>query len=310
VAGTASAQLTADVQAALAPAARYVALVTRANPDGTASQLLARPDVAATLTDALSQARESADAAVRDAWGDAPADPVLWHLLEDIAAQYAGPARLRTAVLAAYASVPARQFVPGHSAPGSHPSAEAAAERAAAVRRAVLGFARAVALRSRLTMEVARTAADTVRVLAQGRARVQAGEAVRKRWLARRDGKACHWCQSLNGVTVGMDDSFLPHLAGPADLTGHGRLTQPPRPYRGMLHGPPLHPHCRCRLMVVTSVPPEPPGEEPARAQGAGFITAAQIRSMPEAKYKGLVAFLRAALHELGQVIGALVSRS
>jgi hypothetical protein len=31
---------------------------------------------------------------------------------------------------------------------------------------------------------------------------------------------------------------------------------------------------------------------------------------MPEARYKGLAAFLHAALHELGQVIRRLVSRS
>ena len=38
------------------------------------------------------------------------------------------------------------------------------------------------------------------------------------------------------------------------------------------------------------------------------FITAAQIRAMPEPRYKALIAFLRAALHELGQVLTRLRS--
>jgi hypothetical protein len=101
-----------------------------------------------------------------------------------------------------------------------------------------------------------------------------------------------------------MGDSFLPHLGGPADLTGHGRLTQPPRPYRGELQGPPLHPHCRCRLAVVT----EASGADRDSAEPAAyrFVTAAQIRALPEEKYKGLTAFLRAAVHELAQALARL----
>ena len=57
MAETVSAQVSAAVQVALAPAARYAALVTQANPLGPASQLLARPDIEATLIAALEQAR-------------------------------------------------------------------------------------------------------------------------------------------------------------------------------------------------------------------------------------------------------------
>jgi hypothetical protein len=308
VAETASAQVTAAVQAALVPAARYIALVTQANPLGTAAHLLARPDIDASLAAALEQARAEVTEIVQQEWAaaGAPAAPVLAHLLADVARQYGSLSHLRSLIRQAHASVPQRRFIRGVTPPGASPAIAAGNERARAVRDAILGFARQASLRSRLTVSVAGQAAKVAVVLAEGRARAAAGEKVRKQWLARLDGKACHWCRSLHGVTIGMDESFLPYLGGPADLTGHGRLTQPPKPYHGELQGPPLHPRCRCRLMVVTEVPPKPVQEPPA-PPSAPFIAAAQIRAMPESKYKSLIAFLQAAVHELGQVLGRLV---
>jgi hypothetical protein len=90
------------------------------------------------------------------------------------------------------------------------------------------------------------------------------------------------------------------------DLSGHGHLTQPPKPYRGALQGLPLHPRCRCRLAIVTEAAHDhapPPAVVPAAPV---FITAAAIRAMPEARYQGLIAFLQAALHELSQVLARL----
>ena len=121
------------------------------------------------------------------------------------------------------------------------------AERPTAVRDAILAFAHRTALRSRLTVTVASQAAIAERTLAEGKARRAAGERVLKRWESRQDGRACYWCRRLHGVTIGLEASFLPYLGGPVDLTGHGHLTQPPKPYRGALQGPPLHPHCRCQ---------------------------------------------------------------
>jgi hypothetical protein len=305
VAETPSAQVTAAVQAALAPAARYVALVAQANPLGSAAQLLARPDVGAALAAALEQARSSVAGIVRQQWdlAGAPDSPLVGWLLADVDRQYGSLSRLRGLVRQAHASVPQRRFTPGVTPPGDSPAIAAGNERARAVRDAILAFARQASLRSRLTVSVAEQAARAAVVLAEGHARLAAGEAVRKRWLARRDGRACHWCRNLNGVTIEMGESFLPYRGGPADLAGHGRLTQPPHPYHGELQGPSLHPNCRCRLMVVTEVPPKQ--EQPAPPP-APFITASQIRAMPEPEYKGLIAFLRAAVHELGQVLRRL----
>ena len=246
MAETASAQVSAAVQVALAPAARYIALVIQTNPLGSADQLLARPDIDAMLIAALEQARLAAAAVVRQEWdaAGAPDAPVLAHLLADIGRQYGSLAHLRHLIRTAHASVPQRRFVRGVTPPGASPAIEAGNERARAVRDAILGFARQAALRSHLTVVVAAAAARTTVVLAEGHARRAAGEKVLKRWEARRDGKACHWCRNLDGVTIGLDESFLPYLGGPADLTGHGHLTQPPKPYRGALQGPGLHPHC------------------------------------------------------------------
>lgn len=311
------------VQAALAPVARYVALVAQANPLGSADALLARPDVRAELLAALDSARSAAATIVQQQWdiSGAPDAPVREHLLADIGRQYGDIAHLHDAIREAHASVPQRRFIPGATTPGTSPAIEAGNERAAAVRDAILSFARSTALRSRLTVVVAAAAARTAVTLQQGRARRAAGERVLKRWEARHDGKACHWCRTLDGVTIGLDESFLPYLGGPADLSGHGHLTQPPRPYRGELQGPGLHPHCggRCRLLIVRedelvddwkTRPAETShlrrsGQSMTQASGP-FITASQIRAMPEPRYKALTAFITAAMHELAQVLARL----
>jgi hypothetical protein len=298
--------------AALAEAARYVALIVADNPLGSADQLLARPDVDAVLLEALSEARAAARDAVQREWSaaGAPDSPVLAHLLADVDRAYDALAHLRGLIRHAHASVPQRQFVPGVTAPGTHPSHEAAIERAAAVRDAIAGFARQVVLRNRLSVSVAAGAARTAVTLEQGRIRERNGEKLAKRWVASMDGKdprSCYWCRKLHGTTIPLGDSFLSYLPGAVDLTGHGHLTQPPKPYRGALQAPPLHPRCRCKIVIVSE-----PGaaSRPAPAAvvpiPAAFISAAQVRALPEPQYRGLISFLRAAVHELGQVLARL----
>lgn len=297
-----AAQLAAAIRAALAPAAAYLALVTRNNPYGSPAGLLGRPDVEAVLRDAFTAARERALEAVEEAWGEQPPAPLLADLLADVAAAWneAALAHLRGDIRHAWQSVSLKQFIPGVTPPGAHPVAESAAARAQAVRDAVENFARRTGLRNSLSADVAGGFSRTLAGLDA------APPGMLKRWRAHVERPTCcWWCRKLNGVTIGLHESFAHHLAGPADLTGHGHLTQPPVLYHGWLQGPKLHPHCECWLEFVPAgaVSQEGAGQEIAVP---GFLAAADIRALPEDRYQSVLAFLRAATHELGQALARL----
>jgi hypothetical protein len=318
---------------ALAEAAGYLALVTTVNPLGSAETLLARPDVDAVLQGALDEARQAAEDAVRQAWYDAggPDDATLGRLLDDVGRIFDGLAHLRGVVRAAHASVPQRRFVRGVTPPGEHPSARAAEERGRAVRDAVLGWARKAALRARMAASVAEGHGGTAAALADALAREKAGERLMKRWRAHTESPSCCvWCRRLDGVTIGLRESFAPYLgtavampqrcerrvASPAGVRRYGLpegariiYTHPPRPYHGQLQGPLLHPFCRCWLEIVRA------GDgtavvAPAPAEPSGFVSADDVRDMPEEAYQADLAFLRAAAHELDQVLKRLAGGS
>lgn len=317
----------ASVQASVTFLANYLALLTKNNPLGTVTTLLARPDVQAIIASTLAGGAESAQETVRQAWAaqdGPPGSPVFSALLSDV--QHAWDTqRLRQLIKQAWASVPKASFVPGTTSPGTHPSLEAATQRAAAVRDAVTGFGDRARLRNGLSADVAAGNAKTEAVLADAKEREAAGEKLLKRWRAHVESPACcHWCKKLNGVTIGLDEDFAPHIGPPVDLTGHGHLTQPPHPYLSYLPGPKLHPHCQCwlEIVVVTEAQPEsvspaggqePPLEpgikSPAPQAPAGHLAASEVRAMPEDKYRSLLSFLRAAVHELGQLVRRLARR-
>lgn len=323
--------LTVSLHAVFAQLADYIALVVRNNPYGSADALLARPDIEALLAQALEDARNLAVAELEDEWNSADAAQTAYyqHLLDDIEAQYSLP-HLRHAIRHAHASVPHAHFIVGVTPPGTVPHMEAAIRRAAAVRRAIVGFARDRLLSHGLSLQVARAAAQTAAVLEAGAEREAAGEQVRKRWVARRDGKTCMWCRFLDGTTVPLHAQFpLPgpvavqhetatrHVATPAgEDRYHQRIgtaiiwTHPPRLYHGMLPGPPLHPRCRCRIVLVPvssdGGQAAPGGRSPAPQAAGEFLAAADIRALPEARYRSLMAFLRAAVHELGMALRRL----
>lgn len=276
------------MQAAFAHAARYLSALTAGDPHGSAAALLTRPDVDAELKQALDSGRQLAQDAVREAWGGAPRHQYLDWLLSDVDRSYNSLAVLRAAVRVGW-----------HSSPDH-------ASRADAVCRAVLAHGADLALRNRLSAESATTAARTQAELASGEQLDQAGEQAWKRWECSHnppDDRTCHWCRSLHGMTIPLHAQFP--AGEPADLTGHGRLTQPPRLYRGVLPGPPRHPRCRCRVVVTTIL-------EPVESEAGGqetmpvFLAAASVRALPEDRYQALAHFLEAAVHELGQVLGRL----
>jgi hypothetical protein len=323
--------LTASLHGIFAQLADYIALVVRNNPYGSADALLARPDVEAMAAQALEDARNLVATQLEAEWNSAEASQTAYyqHLLDDIEAQYSAP-HLRHLIRHAHASVPHAHFIVGVTPPGQHPAMEAAISRAAAVRRAIVGFGRGALASHELSLQVARTAAQTAAVLEAGEEREAAGEQVRKRWVARRDGKTCMWCRFLDGTVVPLHAQFpLPgpvavqhesatrHVATPAGEARYHQLigtpiiwTHPPRLYHGLLPGPPLHPRCRCRIVLV-AVQEEggqvtPGGRSPAPQAAGEYLAAVDIRAMPEAKYRSLMAFLRAAIHELGQVLRRL----
>jgi hypothetical protein len=324
-------QAAAAVRQSAAGAAGYLALVTRSNPLGSADDLLRRPDTDAVLRQALDEARSAAGELVRQAWDDSGAvsgdDETLNDLLDDIGKIFGELARLRGLVRHAHASVPPRVFIRGVHSPGEHPSQRAAEERADAVRDALLGWGRQAALRARMAAHAAAGAGASAAVLAGGLAREAAGEKLRKRWRAHAESPSCcYWCRKLNGVTIGLRESFAPYLGGPvampqsrerrvATRAGAARYglpagsrivyTHPPRPYHGKLQGPLLHPFCRCWLEIVRTGDsvrvPVDGGPAPEK-----FMSADDIRDMPEDGYQADLAFLRAAVHELDQVLKRL----
>lgn len=325
-------QLAEAVRQSLAGAAGYLALVTSINPEGTADALLRRPDTDAVLREALDESRAAAEDLVRQAWGDTGAlasdDAVLNHLLDDTGRIFGNLAHLHGLVRHAHASVPSRRHVPGVTPPEEHPSQRAAEERAAAVREALLDWGRQAALRARMTVHTARGAGETAAVLTDALLREADGERLEKRWRAHVDSPTCClWCRRLNGVTIGLRESFAPYLGGPvampqsrarrvATRAGERRYgmqageriiyTQPPRPYRGRLQGPLLHPFCRCRLEIVPTGGTGPEGAPATASAPVRFLTAAGVRDMTADEYEADRAFLWAAAYELDQVLKRL----
>jgi len=299
-------EIASVVRQSIAEAAGYLALVTRTNPEGTADALLRRPDTDAVLVQALDEARSAAEELVQQAWYSAGAvtsqDETLDHLLGDIGRIFGNLAHLRGLVRHAHASVPRRRFTPGVTPPGEHPGQRAAEQRADAVRDALLAWGRQAALRSRMAVHMAEGTGVAAAALADAVEREAQGEKLRKRWRAHTgSASCCYWCRKLNGVTIGLRESFAPYLGGPVAMpqsverrvatpagereyglpAGHRIVhTQPPRPYHGRLQGPLLHPFCRCWLEIVRTggnadIPPDR-GEPSAR-----FVSAVDVRDMP-----------------------------
>jgi hypothetical protein len=321
----------------MAEAAGYLALVTLNNPQGTADALLRRPDTDAVLRSALDESRELAADLVRQAWYSAGVptgdDEMLTFLLDDIGSIFGDLAHLHGIVRHAHASVPSYWFAPGVTAPGANPSQRAAERRADAVRDALLAWARQAALRAGMAAGHAEGAGTTAAVLASALARSAAGERLMKRWRAHTESPSCcFWCRRLDGVTIGLRASFAPYLGGRVAMPQeHGRhvatragerrfglpigsqivYTYPPRPYRGKLQGPLAHPNCRCRLEIVPAFGSSAMSSKAGSEQApAGFLSAAEVRDMPEDAYQADLAFLQAAVHELGQVLRRLAEGS
>jgi hypothetical protein len=292
------AQLAASVRHQVSRYAANLATVVQSNPHGSILTLLNRPDVAQSLDRNLAGARAQALAAVQQSW-QAGSSPTLSSLIQDVERAYnEAPGRIRQAAITAWHSIPQQSFTVGVSTPGTNPAYQTAYQRAQAVRTALEGQADALALRNGLSTHVAAAGSRT--------------EVIREE----------------AGIPAGAQ---FPH---PAPIGKH----QPPKLYRGVLHGPPLHPNCRCELQQIAGgvrwvasmdgkdprscawcralhgqellaapqdqpapVPPPQPEELPE------MVSSEDIAALPEERYQSLRHFLVSALHELAQLIRELL---
>lgn len=322
-------QVAFAVQAAFVPAERIIASVVRNSPYGKIGEILARRDVQAALADGLASAERVASIIVRRSWeaSGGPADsPVREQLLRDVTATYStAQAGLEDVVRSAFASVAPRQVEPGISVPGEQPALESARARGNLVGSAFRSEAAALGMRSRLSADVAAAASQTAAVLAEGQRRLDAGEHVRKVWRSRKSPKTCRWCWQLADVMLELHQDFphgepvfLPQRRTRRVATPEGAhhfhraigqpiiMTHPPRPYMGVLPGPPRHPRCECWLELVTVTEEAPPPRLTEPPEERHVLRASEVASLPPAQYNALTHFMRAAVHELGKLLRRL----
>jgi hypothetical protein len=290
------------LRAALSPALH---LLRHLHATGTPpSEAVQRPDVAGLLGQGLQDGQQAAEEATEAAWraSGAPMDSeTLQQLLRDTQEIFS---RAWWAVV--------------HELSHSGTLPDNAEELAAAA-----------TLHSGMSVSTALSAGRTEAVLAEGYRRRAAGERVLKRWRSARKPTTCRWCWDLDGVTLELEDEFdhgVPQVLSHAHLR-HVRTdagarhfgapvgspiirTRPPRVWHGILLGPPRHPRCECWLELVTADQPSlVPPTLAQRAMEGELVHSADIRTMPEEQYGSMMTFLRAAVHELGQLLRRVTGR-
>lgn len=284
-------------------------LAAREHPGLSAAGLLALPGVRANLQIALDSGGRVAASLLAGAWEDGGGDPfssVLAALkadLERMTGEFPGQ-------------------LEGMLAEGLAPVHEDWAEVTTRVAGAAVDR---LMVRARLTVGVAPSFSRTQAVLAEGRRRQAAGEKVMKSWRSKLRPRTCRWCRLLHGTMIPLEEEF-PHgdpvalpqqrtrrVATPAGARRYDRaigqpviFTFPPGVWGGRLEGPPRHPECECELVLVTLTDEPMPGPDRGPEPSASYVHAADIAALPEARYQALRAFLRAATHELGQILGRL----
>lgn len=246
----------------------YIADVREEDPKASTADVLSRRDVQDMLADTTREAQAYVLQVLMESWEDGGSSDytTYGHLVHDVGKSYAIPS-----------------FV--SSLKGRSGGAQAHIRR--------------VALRNSLTVQYA------ARYSAVHASLQTAGPSASKVWHAHpEDPACCFWCRRLNGVTIPLKADFGPHLGGPAVLSASGRLTKPPKTYHGRLLCPPLHPWCNCFLSFSSGA--DSAGQSVEDMPSLPFVSSAEIRAMSSAKYRVLIEFMKAAAHELGQVLRRL----
>jgi hypothetical protein len=305
------AHLVVAVSAAFDPYIRLLGDVLLNNPR-PAGQILVRPDVVQQLEDSIRSAASVAEVLAGQAWrdGGGPDGAAALGVLRGDVARALGDLRGQVEGI-----VREQMGIP---APGP----------AGRIQAAVRGAVQGALTRARMSLGMAAGYSRTEAVLAEGRVRQAAGVHVMKVWKSRLSRKTCRWCRELHGMMIPLEDEF-PHgdpvalpqdrtrrVATPAGMRRYHRstgqpiiFTHPPRPWLGRLAGPLRHPRCECWLELVIihdeTPPPSRAGLPPPGAERS-FVRASDIAALPDPQYRGLIAFLRAATHELGQLLRRL----
>jgi hypothetical protein len=281
------------------------------NSPRPANQILSRPDLTEALSYSLRVAHGHTATLIQQAWQHGGGDPesIYRH------AALSGAAGALNELRGQIDGIVREEL--GTPAP----------DPAHRIQQAVSDAVTKVVTRMRMSLESAAGASHTEAVIAEGRQLQQQGQHVMKVWRSRLSRRTCRWCRELDGVMIPLDDDF-PHgdpvaleqsrtrrVATPAGVRRYRRsmgqpiiLTHPPRVWLGRLPGPKRHPRCECwlELHILTEAGPPPAplrSEEPAERM---YVRASDIAELPEPQYMGLMAFLRAATHELGQVLRRL----
>jgi hypothetical protein len=291
------AQVDTRLDAIAAGFGAYLAATIREHPDLTGAELVSREEVYNNLTSLLSANRARVEATITAAY-TAAANAGRNRAAEEQGERHNPPPPARssaylTAVIATVAAAFAAALLDladsvraAYDAVTGTSTAVAAARvlaTYAAVDRAVRRLR--VRIRSAAAVAVHRgytdAQADAWRSYAQALPSVQ----IRKQWRTT-SANPCPSCRALDGTTLTLDAAFDP-AAGESETVK--RL-----PVFRDLQGPPRHPNCRCRLVYLptatgariqaASAAPPPDGT-PSR------ISAADVRSMPSARFRSLLAF-------------------
>lgn len=141
---------------------------------------------------------------------------------------------------------------------------------------------RRLRFRSWLSVQAAVRRGFTENQLASARALKAQGAALHKVWLANfNNNTPCATCRALHGVEVELEEEFP-----------HGD-SKSPRVFFG-LFGPHRHPNCKCFMLIFvvtledTSFVPEPPIVTEEK-----FMTSRDVRRLPRAVYRAVLATLR-----------------
>lgn len=230
---------------AAAKVKNHVLLVWQNNPGKTLEEILARPDVKQSFSLPFEQAAQSAAGNVHEAWnagleagqGEA-ADQLKAIGLRPPGAQQVSEGTLNGVLgdLDKNADLASAKMTAAVQTSGGPSEASDRIDR----------IAEDMSRRAHMSTTVAgSTAASLQKEKAYAAASKAAGLKIRKMWVTHFGPGTCPTCAAMHGTAADLGKPF------PSHETLHPKW-KPPKPYLGILMGPPRHPNCRCSVIPIT----------------------------------------------------------